>query len=133
MISIASGTPDSFCGFRSHFFTGELNFSHSNERVRKSVQMFSPILREEPINGIEADLVDELLMGYERPENIIGENGLLRRLTKALLERTLTEAGALAHLGWGLSARIRSNSRNVRGPIDCAQWTTRDAFHSRCA
>lgn len=50
---------------------------------------------------IKAELVDELLKGYERPEDIIGENGLLRRLTKTLLERALTEAGAVAQLRVG--------------------------------
>ena len=39
------------------------------------------------MDDIKAELVDELLKGYERPEDIIGENGLLRRLTKTLLER----------------------------------------------
>ena len=34
------------------------------------------------MDDIKAELVDELLKGYERPEDIIGENGLLRRLTR---------------------------------------------------
>ena len=38
---------------------------------------------------IKPELVDELLKGYQKPEDIIGENGLLKRLTKALLERAL--------------------------------------------
>ncbi|MGA2115040.1 MAG: IS256 family transposase, partial [Bryobacteraceae bacterium] len=41
------------------------------------------------MEDIKPDLVDELLKGYEKPEDIIGENGLLKRLTKALLERAL--------------------------------------------
>ncbi len=31
-------------------------------------------------------LVDKLLADYKKPENIIGENGLLKQLTKALLK-----------------------------------------------
>jgi hypothetical protein len=64
--------------------------------------MFSAILKGERMDDIKAELVDELLKGYERTEDIIGENGLLRRLTKTLLERALTEAGAVAHLRVGL-------------------------------
>ena len=41
------------------------------------------------MDEIRPDLVDELLKGYEKPEDIIGENGLLKRLTKALLERAM--------------------------------------------
>ena len=35
------------------------------------------------------DLIDELLAGYQKPEDLIGENGLLKQLAKALLERAL--------------------------------------------
>ena len=33
------------------------------------------------------DLIDELLKGYQKPEDLIGENGLLKQLTKKLVER----------------------------------------------
>jgi putative transposase len=39
--------------------------------------------------AIENELLDKLLADYKKPEDIIGENGLLKRLTKALLERAL--------------------------------------------
>jgi len=32
-------------------------------------------------------LIDNLLKDYKKPEDIIGENGLLKQLTKVLLER----------------------------------------------
>jgi transposase-like protein len=51
------------------------------------------------VDEIKPDLVDELLKGYEKPEDIIGENGLLKRLTKALLERALN-AELTHHLGY---------------------------------
>jgi len=39
---------------------------------------------------IDSALVDKLLAGYKKPEDIIGENGLLKQLTKAVLERALS-------------------------------------------
>ena len=42
---------------------------------------------------------DELLTGYKKPEDIIGENGLLKELTKTILERPL-EAEITDHLGY---------------------------------
>ena len=38
---------------------------------------------------IKKELIDELLEGYQKPEDVIGENGLLKQLTKALLERAM--------------------------------------------
>jgi putative transposase len=49
--------------------------------------------------AIDHKLIDELLKGYKRPEEIIGENGLLKQLTKAVLERAL-EAEMTEHLGY---------------------------------
>ena len=39
--------------------------------------------------AINEKLIEELLKGYEKPENIIGKNGLLKQLTKAVLEKAL--------------------------------------------
>jgi len=47
---------------------------------------------------IDPKLVDELLAGYKKPEDIIGENGLLKQLTKALLERAMN-AELTEHVG----------------------------------
>jgi putative transposase len=38
---------------------------------------------------IKPELIDELLKGYQKPEDLIGEKGLLKQLTKAVLERAL--------------------------------------------
>jgi hypothetical protein len=38
---------------------------------------------------INHNLLDELLKGYQKLEDILGENGLLKQLTKAVLERAL--------------------------------------------
>ena len=35
------------------------------------------------------DLIDGLLANYKKPEDLIGEDGLLKQLTKALVERAL--------------------------------------------
>jgi putative transposase len=35
------------------------------------------------------ELIDNLLKDYKKPEYIIGENGLLKQLTKQLLERAM--------------------------------------------
>ena len=39
--------------------------------------------------NIPSELLDTLLSGYQKPEDLIGENGLLKQLTKALVERAL--------------------------------------------
>jgi hypothetical protein len=38
---------------------------------------------------IKPEHLDELLAGYEKPEDLLGEEGLFKRLKKALLERAL--------------------------------------------
>lgn len=47
---------------------------------------------------IDVKLIDQLLSNYKKPEDIIGENGLLKELTKAILERALA-AEMTDHLG----------------------------------
>ena len=49
--------------------------------------------------GMDNDLLDKLLAGYQKPEDLIGENGLLKQLTKALVERALN-AELTHHLGY---------------------------------
>ena len=39
--------------------------------------------------SIPTDPIDALLSGYQKPEDLLGANGLLKRLTKALVERAL--------------------------------------------
>ena len=64
--------------------------------------------------SIDRELIDKLLVDYRGPEDITGENGLLKQLTKALVERALT-AELTTHLGYEKHAaegRGRGNSRN---------------------
>jgi putative transposase len=62
---------------------------------------------------IDPKLVDQLLTDYKKPEQIIGENGLLKQLTKALLERAMN-AELDAHLGYGKHDPAGYNSGNSR-------------------
>jgi putative transposase len=68
------------------------------------------------MDEIKPDLVDELLKGYEKPEDIIGENGLLKRLTKALLERALN-AELTHHLGYAKHDPAGHHSGNSRNGV----------------
>ena len=66
---------------------------------------------------IRDDLIDELLKGYEKPEDIVGESGLLKQLTKAILERAL-ESELTHQLGYSKNSpegRNSGNSRNGKG------------------
>ena len=61
---------------------------------------------------ITREMLDELLKDYQKPEDILGDNGIIQQLTKAILERALE--GELTHcLGYEKHARSDSNnSRN---------------------
>ena len=48
---------------------------------------------------IKKEVLDELIKDYKKPEDLIGETGLLKQLTKALLERALG-AELTQHLGY---------------------------------
>lgn len=45
----------------------------------------------------QPELLDQLLQGYEKPEDLLGEGGILKQLTKALVKRCL-EAELKTHL-----------------------------------
>ena len=49
---------------------------------------------------IDKELLDKLLADYKGPEDLIGEQGLLKQLTKALVERAM-QAELTHHLGYG--------------------------------
>lgn len=74
--------------------------------------------RKKEVNRAD-ELLDELLLDYRGPEDILGESGLLKQLSKRLIERAL--AGELSHhlqsgpshLGEDESVgETRTNSRN---------------------
>ena len=39
--------------------------------------------------AIKKEILDELIKDYKKPEDLLGESGLLQELTKALLERAM--------------------------------------------
>jgi len=64
--------------------------------------------------GIDKELIDKLLADYKGPEDLIGEQGLLKQLTKALVERAM-DAELTHHLGYekhDTAGRGSGNSRN---------------------
>jgi putative transposase len=63
--------------------------------------------------AIDKELLDQLLPNYKGPEDLIGEKGLLRQLTKALMERAL-EAEMATHLGYEKSDPIEKLDGNRR-------------------
>jgi len=62
---------------------------------------------------IDNELIDNLLKDYKKPEDLIGENGLLKQLTKRLLERAMT-AEMTAHVGYEKHDSTGNNSGNSR-------------------
>ena len=65
--------------------------------------------------AIEKELLDRLLADYNHlnPEELIGENGLLKQLTKGLLERAL-QAEMTVHLGHEKHGGLTSKGGNTR-------------------
>src|SRR6202044_669135 len=63
--------------------------------------------------AIDLNLIDKLLADYKKPEDIIGEHGLLKQLTKALLERAM-QAEMTDHVGYAKQDEAGNNSGNSR-------------------
>lgn len=59
------------------------------------------------------ELLDVLMKNYKKPEDLIGENGLLKQLTKRLLERAM-QAELTEHLGYEKHAPQGNNTGNSR-------------------
>jgi len=59
------------------------------------------------------DLIDQLLAGYQKPEDLLGEHGLLKQLTKAVVERAL-QAEMAAHLGHAKNETVTNPAGNAR-------------------
>jgi len=63
--------------------------------------------------SIRRELIDELLQDYPNPQDILAEGGLLKQLTKAVIERCL-EAELDTHLGYAKHARQGTATLNRR-------------------
>jgi len=59
------------------------------------------------------ELLSSLLANYKKPEDLIGENGLLKQLTKLLVERAL-DAEMVEHLGHDKHAPVANVAGNTR-------------------
>src|SRR5260221_3456341 len=63
---------------------------------------------------IRRELIDELLKEYPNPQDVLAEDGLLKQLTKAVIERCL-ETELDTHLGYpkhGRHGNVAGNTRN---------------------
>src|SRR6266705_2530275 len=63
--------------------------------------------------AIDKTLIDQLLADYKKPEDIIGENGLLKQITQAIMERAL-QAELTDHLGFEKHDPAGHHSGNTR-------------------
>ncbi len=63
--------------------------------------------------AIKDKLLDELLKDYRNPEDLLGENGILKELTKRLLERAM-QGEMTEHLGYEKNAIEGNNTGNSR-------------------
>jgi putative transposase len=72
--------------------------------------------------ALDKDLIDKLLGDYQKPEDLIGKNGLLKQLTKALVERALN-AELTHHLGYEKNDAEGRGSGNSRNGASCKTLT----------
>ncbi len=70
-------------------------------------------------------LIDALLADYKKPEDLIGQDGLLKQLTRALVERVL-QAEMTEHLGHGKNQLVATETGNTRNGRN--QKTLKDDF-----
>src|SRR5262249_33466650 len=64
--------------------------------------------------AITKEILDELLKDYQKPEDLLGQSGLLQQLSKALIERVL-DGEMTHHLGYekhSPEGKTSGNSRN---------------------
>lgn len=62
---------------------------------------------------ISTEVLDDLLKNYEKPEDLLGKNGILKQLTKALVERAL-EGEISHHLGYEKHSPLGDHTGNSR-------------------
>ena len=63
--------------------------------------------------SIRPELLDELLKDHQKPEDLLGQDGLLQQLTKALVEGAL-DGELTHHLGYEKYDPAGDNSDNSR-------------------
>jgi len=70
-------------------------------------------------------VLDELLEGYEKPEDLLGDDGLLKRLKKALIERALG-AELTVHPGYEKGDPAGRGTGNIRNGYSSKTLKTED-------
>ena len=65
------------------------------------------------MNPLPTELIDALLANYRKPEDLIGQDGILKQLTKALVERAL-QAEMTDHLGHSKNQLVANEAGNTR-------------------
>jgi len=76
--------------------------------------------------NIDNELIDNLLRDYKKPEDLIGENGLLKQLTKQLLERAMA-VESTEHVGYEKHDPAGQNNGNSRN--GGSKKTLKGEFH----
>jgi hypothetical protein len=85
---------------------------------------------------VPEELLAKLLADYKKPEDLIGENGLLKQLTKLLVEKAL-DAELTEHLGHdrlepvvntGGNTRNGKSRKTLRMAIICPTLTAEGSF-----
>ena len=74
---------------------------------------------------IRKEILDELIQGYKNPEDLLGENGLLKQLTKSLLERAM-DAELTHELGYE-----KHDKEAIKGGSNRRNGTTRKTVRSK--
>ena len=59
--------------------------------------------------AVRQELIDHVIAGYKKPSDLIGENGLLKPLTKSIFEAAL-KAEMAEHLGHDKHAPVGNNA-----------------------
>lgn len=63
--------------------------------------------------AVQQELIDQLMAGYRKPADLIGQNGLLKQITKSIFEAAL-KAELAEHLGHDKHAPVGNDAGNVR-------------------
>jgi putative transposase len=63
-------------------------------------------------HAVPEELLAGLLADYKKPEDLIGENGLLKQLTKLLVEKAL-DAELAEHLGHGKNEPVANDAGDL--------------------
>lgn len=62
---------------------------------------------------IPDELIDALLANYQKPDDLLGQNGILEQLTKRVVERAL-QAEMPHHLGHDKHGKVTNANGNTR-------------------